>query len=255
MSSRLIGAAALERRLAGGDTTIVPYLTGGYPSMSGFQESLRALTGDSIAVEIGIPFSDPMADGATIQESSRIALESGATLDSILDALEALAPLPAELVVMSYLNPLLAYGYDALLPRLASVGVSALVVPDLPLEESGDLGAAAVEHGIGLVQLVSPVTSQDRLAALGLASEGFTYAVTMTGTTGGSIESGENVAAYLDRVRAASRPPVLAGFGVRTAEQVRSLAPHCDGVIVGSALVEVLAAGEDPVAFISGLRL
>ena len=254
MSSRLVGAAALERRLAGGETTIVPYLTGGYPSMSTFQDSLRALSGDSIAVEIGIPFSDPMADGATIQESSRIALESGATLDSILDAIEGLAPLPSELVVMSYLNPLLAYGFDALMPRLAKVGVSALVVPDLPLEESGDLGAAAVDHGIGIVQLVSPVTSQDRLAALGLASEGFTYAVTMTGTTGGDIGSGEEVAVYLDRVRTASRPPVLAGFGVRTAGQIRSLAPHCDGVIVGSALVEVLANGGDPVAFMRGLR-
>ena len=254
MSSRLVGAAALERRLAGGETTIVPYLTGGYPSMSTFRDSLQALSVESVAVEIGIPFSDPMADGATIQESSRHALESGSTLDSILDVMEGLSPLPSELVVMSYLNPLLAYGFDALMPRLSQVGVSALVVPDLPLEESGDLGAAAVEHGIGLVQLVSPVTSQDRLAALGLASEGFTYAVTMTGTTGGDIGSGEDVTAYLDRVRAASRPPVLAGFGVRTADQVRSLGDHCDGVIVGSALVEVLANGGDPVAFLRGLR-
>jgi tryptophan synthase alpha chain len=101
---------------------------------------------------------------------------------------------------------------------------------------------------------VSPVTSETRLAALGRASEGFTYAVTMTGTTGGSIGSGEDVTAYLDRVRAASRAPVLAGFGVRTAEQVRTLAPHCDGVIVGSALVEVLASGADPVSFVAGLR-
>jgi tryptophan synthase alpha chain len=128
------------------------------------------------------------------------------------------------------------------------------VVPDLPLEESGELGAVSREHGIGLVQLVSPVTSQERLKTLGSASEGFTYAVTMTGTTGGSVGGGEEVGAYLDRVRAVSRPPVLAGFGVRTAEQVVALAPHCDGVIVGSALVEVISAGEDPVAFMAGLR-
>ncbi|MGH8948790.1 MAG: tryptophan synthase subunit alpha, partial [Acidimicrobiia bacterium] len=162
--------------------------------------------------------------------------------------------LDSDLVVMSYLNPLLAHGYGSLLPRLAGVGVSALVVPDLPLEEAGELGSASREHGIGLVQLVSPVTSQERLEALGNASEGFTYAVTMTGTTGGSLGAGPEVTAYLDRVRNASRPPVLAGFGVRTAEQVRALAPHCHGVIVGSALVEIMASGGDPVAFVEELR-
>jgi tryptophan synthase alpha chain len=148
----------------------------------------------------------------------------------------------------------MAFRYEKLLPRLAAAGVAALVVPDLPLEESGELAAVSREHGIGLVQLVSPVTSQERLQHLGSASEGFTYAVTMTGTTGGSVGGGEEVGAYLDRVRAVSRPPVLAGFGVRTAEQVVALAPHCDGVIVGSALVEVISAGEDPVAFMAGLR-
>ncbi len=104
------------------------------------------------------------------------------------------------------------------------------------------------------MQLVSPVTSQERLEALGKASEGFTYAVTMTGTTGGTLGAGPEVTAYLDRVRTASRPPVLAGFGVRTADQVRALAPHCDGVIVGSALVEIMSAGRDPVSFVAELR-
>ncbi|HSJ82193.1 MAG TPA: tryptophan synthase subunit alpha [Acidimicrobiia bacterium] len=248
------GGAALERRLRDDGTAIVPYLTGGYPTMTGFSDALEALSAGAIALEIGIPFSDPMADGATIQESSRVALEAGASLDAILSAVEKLAPLDADLVIMSYLNPLLAYGFERLVPRLAGAGVAALVVPDLPLEESTELGSVTREHGIGLVQLVSPVTSDTRLAALGGASEGFTYAVTMTGTTGGSIESGEDVTGYLDRVRAASRAPVLAGFGVRTAEQVRALAPHCDGVIVGSALVEVLASGADPVSFVAGLR-
>jgi tryptophan synthase alpha chain len=254
MSARLVGAAALERRLAGDETAIVPYLTGGFPTMSVFEDALQAVSDGSVAVEIGIPFSDPMADGATIQESSRVALEAGATLASIITAVETVSPLRCELVVMSYLNPLMAYGFERLLPRLAGAGVSALVVPDLPLEESAELGSAAREHGIGLVQLVSPVTSDSRLAVLGQASEGFTYAVTMTGTTGGSVGSGGEVTAYLDRVRAVSRAPVLAGFGVRSAEQVRALSPHCDGVIVGSALVEVLAAGGDPVSFLGGLR-
>jgi tryptophan synthase alpha chain len=233
MSARVAGARALEARLTGGETAIVPYLTGGFPSSPAFSEALLALSRVSIAVEIGIPFSDPMADGATIQESSRVALENGATLESILDAMEGVGPLDADLVV---------------------VGVSALVVPDLPLEESDELAAVSREHGIGLVQLVSPVTSQERLEALGGASEGFTYAVTMTGTTGGTLGAGPEVTAYLDRVRSVSRPPVLAGFGVRTADQVRALAPHCDGVIVGSALVEIMAADQDPVSFVAELR-
>ncbi len=253
MSSRLGGAAALESRLRGPGTSIVPYLTGGYPTMAVFGEALDALSG-SEAIEIGIPFSDPMADGATIQESSRVALEAGVSLDSILTRIQSLGGVGSELIVMSYLNPLMSFGYEDLLPRLAACGVAALVVPDLPLEESGELGAHSREHGIGLVQLVSPVTSQERLEMLGKASEGFTYAVTMTGTTGGTIGGGEEVTGYLDRVRASSRPPVLAGFGVRTAEQVRALGPHCDGVIVGSALVEVIAAGQDPVAFVAGLK-
>jgi len=253
VSSSLAGAVTLEGRLSLPGTTVVPYLTGGFPTMAVFQDALKALAAVSVAVEIGIPFSDPMADGATIQESSRVALEGGASLGGILAAVEGLGPLGADLVVMSYLNPFLAFGLDVLMARLASAGVAALVVPDLPLEESSELAAAARDCGIGLVQLVSPVTSRERLALLGEVSEGFTYAVTMTGTTGGSIETGDDVTVYLDAVRAASRPPVLAGFGVRTASQVHSLAPHCDGVIVGSALVEVLARGDDPVAFIEGL--
>lgn len=254
MSASLAGAAALEKRLSEEGTAIVPYLTGGYPSLSVFSESLQALAPGSVAIEVGIPFSDPMADGATIQESSRVALEGGATLESIVAAIEALPPLGAELIVMSYLNPLLAFGLGELMPRLGDAGVAALVVPDLPLDESGELSRIAGESGLGLVQLVSPVTSADRLADLGSASEGFTYAVTMTGTTGGSAGIGEDVTGYLDRVRQVSRPPVLAGFGVRSIEHVRALGPHCDGVIVGSALVEVLGAGDDPVAFIEGLK-
>ena len=122
MSAGVAGAQALETRLAGDDTAIVPYLTGGYPSSSTFSDALLALSRVSIAVEIGIPFSDPMADGATIQESSRVALENGATLNSVIDAIEGLGRLDSDLVVMSYLNPLLAYGYVSLLPRLAGVG-------------------------------------------------------------------------------------------------------------------------------------
>ena len=254
MTTALTGATLLEGQLQGEDPAIVPYLTAGFPTMTRFAEVLVEVAAISEAVEIGIPFSDPMADGATIQESSRIALEGGATLRAVISALEALPPLQVPLVVMSYLNPLMAYGYQELFSRLARVGVAGLVVPDLPLEESEEVKSAAGAAGIGLVQLVTPMTDDDRLRRLGAASEGFTYAVTMTGTTGGSTPVGPAVGGYLDRVRRASPVPVLAGFGVRSADQVRSLVPHCAGVIVGSALVEVVSRGDDPVAFLEGLR-
>jgi tryptophan synthase alpha chain len=247
-------AAGLEKRLAEPGISVIPYLTGGFPTMTRFAELLPALATVAAAVEIGIPFSDPMADGTTIQESSRVALEGGATLESILHTVEEVGSLQAELMVMSYLNPLLAFGLDALMGRLTAVGVGAVVVPDLPFEESGPLSAALSEAGIGLVQLVTPVTAPERVALLGSVSQGFTYAVTMTGTTGGRLNSRLGVAEYLDAVRAVSRAPVVAGFGVRDAEQVEALAPHCDGVIVGSALVEVVSSGADPVGFLEGLR-
>lgn len=247
-------AAGLEKRLAEPGISVIPYLTGGFPTMAYFAELLPALATVAAAVEIGIPFSDPMADGTTIQESSRLALEGGATLESIMHTVEEVGSLQAELVVMSYLNPLLAFGLDALMGRLTAVGVGAVVVPDLPFEESEPLGSALSEAGIGLVQLVTPVTAPERVAVLGSVSQGFTYAVTMTGTTGGRLDSRLGVAEYLDVVRAVSRAPVVAGFGVRDIGQVEALAPHCDGVIVGSALVEVVSSGDDPVAFLEGLR-
>ncbi len=254
MTTVSTGWARLEESLRPGGA-IVPYLTAGYPTMGRFVEALGLVAEISEAVEIGVPFSDPMADGATIQDSSRVSLEQGTTLASILGALEGAGPLPAPLVVMSYLNPLMAFGFSRLLPRLSAVGVSALVVPDLPHEEAADLRSVANDAGIGLVELVTPVTDQDRLRMLGSASQGFTYAVTMTGTTGGHAELDQGTYDYLDFVMEVSAPPVLAGFGVRSVDQVAALSGYCDGVIVGSALVEVLAANGDPVEFLGGLRL
>lgn len=232
---------------------VVPYLTGGYPNLEDFVSHLDALSTDSPAIEVGIPFSDPMADGATIQESSRIALERGATLTRILEALAGRANREAPVVVMSYLNPLLASGLTSVIPALADVGVAALVIPDLPFEESGPLAEVAGETGIGLVQLVTPVTDLERLQLLAGKSQGFTYAVTMTGTTGGEMTLDEKTGAYLDLVKHHSAAPVVAGFGVRSPAQVKELAQHCDGVIVGSALVETIGRGDSPVEFIREL--
>jgi tryptophan synthase alpha chain len=155
---------------------------------------------------------------------------------------------------MSYLNPLLAFGVERLGPAAARAGVAGFIVPDLPLDESGELHAALAAEQLALVQMVTPVTQPERLGQLCAASQGFVYAVTMTGTTGRNVAVPEEVIAYLEGVRAAAALPVCAGFGIRGREQVARLRGHVDGVVVGSALVEVLERGEDPARWLRELR-
>jgi tryptophan synthase alpha chain len=162
--------------------------------------------------------------------------------------------LDTPLLLMSYLNPLLSYGLDKLAATAARVGVCGFIVPDLPVDESDDMRAALDTTGVALVQMATPVTAPARLKRICASSQGFVYAVTMTGTTGKNVAVPEDVLSYLDRVRAASKQPVCAGFGIRSREQVERLSAHVDGVVVGSALIEVIERGEDATAFLRGLR-
>lgn len=238
-----------------GRTGLVPFITAGYPEPGTFIETLRAVADVGDVVELGIPFSDPMADGMTIQRSSFVAIENGVTLRWIFDQLEAVAePIDAPLVMMSYLNPLLAFGYENLAARARDTGVCAFIVPDLPLEESEDIRVALDSQGVGLIQLVTPATPDHRLQTLADASRGFLYAVTITGITGGDVGLPLDLADYLDKVAAVAEIPVCAGFGIRTAQDVVNVGKHVAGAIVGSALVEVLERGEDPAEFLAGLR-
>jgi tryptophan synthase alpha chain len=244
-----IAAAATERRPA-----LVGFITAGFPSRDGFRRDLAEVAAGCDVVEVGVPFSDPMADGSTIQRASFKALEGGVTLPWILEALMDSAPRATPVLLMSYLNPLLAFGLDRL-PRAAlKAGVAGFIVPDLPFEESEELRASLDREGLALVQMVTPVTPENRLALLCAASQGFVYAVTMTGTTGKSAEVPDEVLSYMDRVRRHSAVPVCAGFGIRSREQVARFAPHVDGVVVGSALVETLERGGDVRAFLGSLR-
>lgn len=249
-----IGAAIRAANVAG-RPALVAFLTAGFPRKEDFPAQLAAIAAEADVVEIGVPFSDPMADGMTIQRSSRVALAQGVSLRWILASLVALAERPAApLLLMSYLNPLLAYGLERLPAEARAAGVSGFIVPDLPFEESAELRAALEAEGLALVQMVTPVTPPERLATLCGAARGFVYAVTMTGTTGKQAEVPDEVLEYMDRVRAASRNPVCAGFGIRSREQVARMTGHVDGVVVGSALVEVLERGEDPAAFLRDLK-
>ena len=254
MSPREAISAAIRSAAAKGEPALVAFLTAGYPSREKFREHLQAVAAGADVVEIGVPFTDPMADGVTIQRSSLAALAQGVSLRWIFSELEAMPRLKTPLLLMSYLNPLLAFGLKRLAEVAARAGVSGFIVPDLPLDESQELQQALDAHQIALVQMVTPVTKPDRMKQLCAGAQGFVYAVTMTGTTGKNVAVPTQVTAYLDHVREISQVPVCAGFGIRSREQVELLRGHVDGVVIGSALVEVLERGEDPTGWLRKLR-
>lgn len=235
---------------------ICAYVTAGYPSRETFPQILRSVGDAADVVEVGVPFTDPMADGLTIQNASLRALEAGVTLEWIIDLLQAEAPgLAAPHLLMGYYNPFLAHGLDRLGESLRRSGTAGLIVPDLPIEESGPLDGVLQACDIALVQLVTPTTPPERLSRLAKSSRGFVYAVTATGVTGGRVELGPDDLAYLGRVGKSADLPVLAGFGIRHRDQVAAIAPYVDGVVVGSALLEAIDNGDDPGTFIESLRL
>jgi tryptophan synthase alpha chain len=237
-----------------GRPALVGFLTAGCPSRESFRRNLAEVASACDVVEIGVPFSDPMADGSTIQRASFAALGNGVTLPWILEELAACPRITAPLLLMSYLNPLLAFGLGRLPRAAAAAGIAGFIVPDLPFEESADLKSALDRESLALVQMVTPVTPAARLEMLCDSAQGFVYAVTMTGTTGKSAQVPDAVLDYMDRVRRCARVPVCAGFGIRSRAQVQRFAPHVDGVVVGSALVEALERGEDVRAFLMSLR-
>ncbi|MGH8196872.1 MAG: tryptophan synthase subunit alpha [Steroidobacteraceae bacterium] len=248
-------AEAIRAAVARGKPALVAYLTAGFPTKHEFQDAFLQVLEVADVVEIGVPFSDPMADGLTIQQSSRIALEQGVTIDWALATIGACKPARCPpILLMSYLNPLLSYGPARLAVDARHAGVSGIIIPDLPFEECTEIRSGFDAEGFALIQMVTPVTPPARLVLLARESRGFVYAVTMTGTTGHPVAADDELFAYLRRVREVSPSPVCAGFGIRTAAQVAVFAGHVDGCIVGSALVEVLGNGQDVAGFLRGLR-
>ena len=234
---------------------LIPFFTAGYPTLGGFIETLTSIAPHADVIEVGVPFSDPMADGMTIQRSSHQALQNGVNLHWIISELATHADqINTPLVLMSYLNPMLAYGLEALARDCRRAGVGGFIVPDLPFEESAPIREALEAEGVGLIQLVTPATPDARLQLLCEHSRGFVYAVTVTGITGGGQGLPDEVSDYLQRVREHSALPVCAGFGIRSPDDVARICQHADGAIVGSALVEVLEQQQDAGAFLGSLR-
>jgi tryptophan synthase alpha chain len=252
-------ASGLERIAAafsghGRRAALMPYMMGGFPDLP------RSLAiGEAYAdagadlVELGVPFSDPLADGPVIHAAGTRALAAGSTLPGVLDLARALAE-RVPVVAMCYVNPILARGVERFTHELAERGVSGLIVPDLPLEESAAVRAACDAVGVALVPLVAPTTTEERLAGIGAAARGFVYAVSVTGTTGERAALSAGVSELIARVRAHTTVPVAIGFGIATPQHAAAAAAAgADGVIVGTRLVRAAAESDDPAAAVRGL--
>lgn len=250
----MTGIEHIAAAFAGQDkrAALMPYLMGGFPDV----ETSRAI-GDACIdagadlLELGIPFSDPLADGPVIQAAGTTALRHGATPDKILTVCERLAA-RAPIVLMTYVNIVLARGYERFADQAASAGAAGLIVPDVPLEESDELRAACDARGLALVPLVAPTTPDDRLRRIGAKARGFVYTVSVVGTTG--ERAATDARELLARVKASTDVPVALGFGISTPEQAaKAAADGADGVIVGSRLVRAAAESDTPVQAVGTL--
>lgn len=218
---------------------LIPYLTAGYPDRETSLAALRVADRWGDILEVGVPFSDPLADGPTIQRSSHAALQEGMTLGATLGLIRD-AALRHPVVLFTYLNPVLAYGVPALLHDAASAGVAGLLLTDLPVGADLAIERAVAESPIALVPLVAPTTPDARLMEIGQSARGFLYLVARLGVTGASQTLASDLGAQVARVRRATERPVAVGFGISEPGQAREVAALADGVVVGSALVESL---------------
>ncbi len=231
-------------------TALGLFVTSGFPDPAGTGDVLDAVAdGGADFVELGMPFSDPLAEGLPIQRSSARALGHGTVMADAFRTAEAFARRHPDvpLVLMGYVNPVVQYGVGAFCRDAAQAGASGLILPDLPPAEADLVDADAAAAGLGMTYLVAPNTPAGRVRRVAERSTGFVYAVSSPGLTGGALDSPDAITGYLDRTRALVDAPLLVGFGIRTPQDAARLAPHADGVIVGSALIEhVEAAWDDP---------
>lgn len=236
------------------ELALIPYLTGGFPSLAIFAQHLRAVTTSGAdLIEVGIPFSDPIADGPTIQYSSQVALRGGATLAALFDVLRDVR-VQQPLIFMSYLNPLLAFGQERLLSEMQKAGVRGLIIPDLPAEEAADWQAATQATKIDLIFLAAPTSPEVRLKEIAERSSGFIYAVSRTGITGAQDDIQIGLTDFLSRIRALTKTPLAVGFGISQPDHIRALRGIADGAVVGSRLVDAIRNGEEVGTLVKELK-
>jgi tryptophan synthase alpha chain len=250
------GADRIARAFAGSGKTaaLMPYMMGGFPDLDTSRRIGDAyVAAGADIIELGVPFSDPLADGPVIHAAATRALAAVAALDGVLELGAGLAD-SIPVVLMCYANPILARGFTQFATALADAGVSGLIVPDIPHEESADAFHACEAAGVALVPLIAPTTTEHRLVAIGAQARGFIYAVSLTGTTGERTALSDTFGQRIARARAHTSVPIALGFGIGTPEQALQAAEAgADGVIVGSRLVRAAGDADDPAAAVGEL--
>jgi tryptophan synthase alpha chain len=220
----------------------IPYIMGGDGGLQNLTERLLTLEKfGATLIEVGVPFSDPVADGPTIQQAGIRALKNGTTLKGIISEItKAREMVSIPIVLMTYLNPIYSYGISKFAQDIAKAGVDGCIIPDLPIEEEDLLAAELEDVGIELIRLVTLTSPIERIKEISSRGKGFLYSVTVKGITGTRNEFAKEVVDFLKQVKEVSPIPVVAGFGISNEKQIKELTPHCDGVIVGSKIVDLL---------------
>ena len=235
--------AAFDRLRAERRVGLVAYVTAGYPDLAATPELVRALVeGGADIVELGIPFSDPLADGATIQRATQVALANGVTVGDVLELCQKLRAdgIETPLVAMGYYNPLLAYGLERFAADAAAAGLDGLIPVDVPPEEGGPLKAALAAHGLDVIYLLAPTSTDARVTKVAEQSSGFVYCVSVTGTMGARGELPQDLPQLIARVRRHTDLPLAVGFGVSRREHLAQIGQLCEAAVIGSAIIEVI---------------
>lgn len=231
----------------------IPFITGGDPDVETTYELIKAMAANGAdIIEIGIPFSDPIAEGPVIQEADLRALSSGTTTDALFDMVVRLRKeIDIPLIFMTYANPIYVYGKERFMKRCADVGIDGVIVPDIPFEEKAELSGVCKENGIDLISMIAP-TSDDRIETIAKEAEGFIYCVSSLGVTGVRSEIKTDIGAMVAHVKTVTDTPVAVGFGISTPEQAKKMAALSDGAIVGSGIVKIVAQyGKDAIPHVA----
>lgn len=227
------------------EAALIIYTTAGFPDWPTFMENLTIIAESGAdLIEVGVPFSDPIADGPVIQYASQVALENDVNLNKILESIHPIEK-RCPIVLMSYLNPLIAYGKRRIFKEANEAGFSGLIIPDLPVEEASTWSQSALSYNLDLILLVAPTSSESRIRTISEYSNGFLYCVSLTGTTGVRKTLSVTVKPFLKKVRRISQKPIAVGFGISNPEQIRELRGCADGVIVGSRIIEAIHRKEN----------
>ncbi len=245
---------SFQRLAENNEAALIVYLTAGYPTLELSMKYIERFAKYADILEVGIPFSDPIADGRIIQYASHIALEKGVNLFSILNEL-AKAKINKPLVIMSYLNPLLSFGVENFFRECNKIGVAGLIVPDLVIEESKILKKYAQRYSVDLIQLIAPTSDNNRINLIGKMTDGFVYCISLTGTTGIRKKLPDTIPSFIKKIKSIIAKPVVVGFGVSKVSQIKDLSQFADGVVVGSRIIQAIKNCEDTVALVKRFKM